>query len=263
MARADRDEDLRSLLDDLETTLSALRDELDARDDRDGRDAVQSGGRPSDGRTRRSRRRRTRTPPRPPSLSELFGFTERYTIPTLIAMLEATIQSLELLGGVLRLADPERSALDRPGDERDRSATRLAGDVGRGAVSGVERALSELRTALSETDLPDDEASQELLAEARRLSEEVADRLAETRRAGDAERYYRGEESAGPADADRSRADRARDDRPRDDRPRATEIDVEAELESIRDEVDGRSDDDDRGDDDRGDDDGSGEAREA
>ena len=73
----DRDE-LAAQLDELEATLTDLRSEL------------RSEGR--------------RGPPRPPRLGELLRFTEEYTIPTLIALLEATIKSLELLQRPLRLA---------------------------------------------------------------------------------------------------------------------------------------------------------------
>ncbi|MDQ2053732.1 hypothetical protein [Halobellus sp. H-GB7] len=193
-SRDPADEDLPALLDDLDRTLAALRDELREADDPSRQRAETA----DDSRLGGERGRRRGTRPRPPSLSELFRFTEQYTLPTLIATLETAIQSLELLRGMLRLADPERSAFERSDRARGSSTVRLSdgvAGVGRGAVSGVERALSELQTALSESDLPE-ESSRELLEDARRLSAEVSTRLAETSRESDAERYgYRRDES--------------------------------------------------------------------
>ncbi|WP_049984899.1 DUF7547 family protein [Halobellus rufus] len=276
MSARDSDEDLQTLVEELEATLTALRSELD---DRDGApDTLGTTDRPDAERgdlERRSRRRVSRErsrPPRPPSVSELLRFTERYTLPTLISTLEATIQSLELLRGALRLADPDRSAFDGS-DRTGRSSTARLGDgvagVGRGAVSGVERALSELQTALSESDLPEDDDSRDLLEDARRLSEEVSDRLAEASGERDADRYgYRrtDRESASTRERSGSEASTAgveisvRDARDEDatseeaaagEPDDATEddgesgdapsVDVEAELASIKDEVDGRS----------------------
>ncbi|MFB6090175.1 MAG: hypothetical protein ABEJ97_03875 [Halobellus sp.] len=250
------DEDLPALLDDLDRTLSSLRTELERRDEsasrRDGDDR---------GREPRRRRRdrspfRAPRPPRPPSVPELFRFTEQYTIPTVIAILETTIKSLELLRGVLRLADPDRSAFDRDAaGARDASTAARFGDgvtgLGRGAVSGVERALSELQTALSEADLPEDESSGELLDDARRLSEEVSDRLAAASERGRRESEPRRNESErredrpgavdidvtgarGESESDEETAEGAEGEAP-------PEVDVEAELASIKDEVEGRS----------------------
>lgn len=117
--------------------------------------------------------------PRPPGPLELLRFTERYTLPTLIALLEATIRSLELLRATLRLADPDRR-IDGDGVGGiggDGSHDRLA-DVRDGTAAGVRRTLSELRTALSETDLPREATSRELLEDARELSAEIDDLLA-------------------------------------------------------------------------------------
>jgi len=256
-------EDLRTLLDDLDRTLSSLRTELERRDDVSRREV--------DDRRRETRGRRERGPfglprsarppgstrgPRPPSVSELFRFTEEYTIPTVIAILETTIRSLELLRGVLRLADPDRSAFDRDtGSRGDRTTAARLGDgvtgLGRGAVSGVERALSELQTALSEADLPEDEPSRELLDEARRLSDEVADRLAEASERPDRasggrrrDREWGGSERrSGAVDIDVTSAREAAGEGEPADGPggEPPEVDVEAELASIKDEVERRS----------------------
>ncbi|MDI2598457.1 hypothetical protein QA786_14810, partial [Listeria monocytogenes] len=92
-----------------------------------------------------------------------------HTLPTLVATLEATIQALELLRGFLRLVDP--AASERPTD-----------DVPPGARATVGRALSDLRSALEGTDLPDDPAARELVADARDLAADVESRLDASRR---------------------------------------------------------------------------------
>jgi hypothetical protein len=136
MARRD-DRELRALLADLDETLDRLRDELDDRDDR---------------------------PParrEPPSVGELVRFTEEHTIPTTVAVLEATVAALELLQGLLGLVT--RSGRDgrSPG-------------AGSEAVGGV---VSELRRALSEVDLPDDPETRDVVREARDLTEAVERRV--------------------------------------------------------------------------------------
>ncbi|WP_144900959.1 DUF7547 family protein [Halobellus captivus] len=273
MAPRDSEADLRELVAELEATLSALRAELD--DDRPAERSIETrreADAPDDRRSPRPTPTRRRRSPSPPSLSELFRFTEQYTLPTLIATLEATIQSLELLRGALRLADPERSAFDGSGRADHSSTSRLSdgvAGVGRGAVSGVERALSELQTALSESELPEDETSRTLLEDARQLSEEVSDRLAGASSAREADRYgYRREDrtstasdtsrradetaasggveiavrdsadSSDSSDSPDSGGDRTADPGDERDADESPQVDVEAELASIKDEVD-------------------------
>lgn len=157
-----RDEDLEARLDELEAVLTELRRDL-RETERDRRAPLQ--------------------PPRPPRLSELVRFTEQYTIPTIIALLETTIKSLELLQGTLRLVDPSRSVAG----DASATADRLA-DVRDGASAGLARSLSELRTALSEADLPEEAASRSIIADARDLTAEIEDRIEEGRREADAAR---------------------------------------------------------------------------
>ena len=268
----DRDEDLADLLAELETTLTELRGELRAggRNAPDPLDRRGSPDRPDrrDTPERRSApdRRRDRSGlPRPPSVSELFRFTEQYTLPTLISTLEATIRALELLRGTLRLVDG-RSAFD-DADRRGRSSTARLGDgvagVGREAVSGVERALSELEAALSESDIPNERAGDDLLGEARALSAEITDRLDAaqegSRRRSDSPRD-REQPGRGAADTpDRGSdavtievtdSDGGGHETDADDggghetdadagAERHPEVDIDAELESIRHEVRG------------------------
>lgn len=203
---ADADVDLGPLLAELQDTLEDLRSEL--------------GG----SRARPSPRLR------PPTPRELLRFTEQHTIPTLIALLEANVRLLELARGALRLADP--SAGSTAASDALSGAARDGADA---TLARLDDALSELRTALSETDLPDDPAARSLLGEARTLAGEVEDRLGEARDRADAgRRDRRSERTTIPvrdpgADADDERGKG-------DDRPA---VDVDAELDSIREEVRG------------------------
>lgn len=170
-----RDDELEERLDELEDVLTELRRDL--------------------GESERDRR----GPPRPPRLSELLRFTEQYTIPTVIALLETTIKSLELLRGTLRLADPGRSVTGDAGATADRLA-----DVRDGASAGLARSLSELRTALSEADLPEEAASRSIIADARDLTAEIESRIEEGRREADAARRPTRRDDDGGNRTDRS-----------------------------------------------------------
>ena len=235
-SRDPRDDDPEERLDELEDVLSELRADL------------------------RETERDRRGPPRPPRLSELVRFTERYTIPTIIALLETTIKSLELLQGTLRLADPGRSV----GEGAEGAGDRLA-DVRDGATAGLSRSLSELRTALSEADLPEEAASRSIIADARDLTAEIESRIDEGRSEADAARDRRlgrdrdRRRDDGSRKRSEGRSDRGDDASPvqidvtdpgeggddgaegggAEDADDLPEVDVESELESIKRQIDG------------------------
>ncbi|WP_424013363.1 DUF7547 family protein [Halorubrum xinjiangense] len=257
-SRDPHDDDLEERLDELEDVLSELRADL------------------------RETERDRRGPPRPPRLSELVRFTEQYTIPTVIALLETTIKSLELLQGTLRLADPGRSAVEGAAGAGDRLA-----DVRDGATTGLARSLSELRTALSEADLPEEAASRSIIADARDLTAEIESRIDEGRREADTARDRRlgrdRDHRRDDAGRERDRSDRGRDrgemrsderddgspvqidvtdpgesgddgaeDGASGDADDPPEVDVESELESIKRQIDGDEVDPDAGENDPG-----------
>jgi len=174
------DEELTVLLADLERTLTDLRSAID--------EDVRRGLRDE----RRPRRR-------PPTPGEILRFTEEYTLPTVIALLEATVQSLELLRAVLRLAGPGSTA----DDLRGRLASRRTPET-----AALRDAMADLRDALTGADLPEDSAARSVLTDARELTAEIDDRLEETT-------------------SDRRREAPAR--RERDPSPRGVAIDVEEE----------------------------------
>jgi hypothetical protein len=178
------DEELAALLDDLETTLSTLRSELESERHGD---------------------RRGPRPPRPPSMRDLLRFTEEYTIPAVIALLEANVRALKTTQRVLRMADPERAARAESSAARDRLDA-----AGRGALDQLERSLTDLSTALSEVDLPSDPESRDIAAEARDLTAEIEARVADARERR--ERRDRDGSERGGADRGDSGRDRRRTD---------------------------------------------------
>jgi hypothetical protein len=208
------DPDLHVLVTDLERTLRDLRGVLE----RDA-DSV--------------RERDGSSLPRPPSPRVLLRFTEEYTIPATVATLEAAVRGLELLGGAIRLLDgrdPRRSEERRGGrDAADvlADASAVAGERaaagGRQALSQVDEALTHLqRTYEGE---PADPAARRLLADARQLRADIDDRLGSIERAS-------AERAAAP-----------QPDREAGEPERGPQVDVDAELESLKERA-GRGDDD-------------------
>jgi len=187
------DEELAVLLADLERTLTELRSAID-----------------EDVRPQR----------RPPTPGEILRFTEEYTLPTVIALLEATVQSLELLRAVLRLAGPQPT--------EDRLHERLASRSGPEATA-LRDALSDLRDALTGADLPEDSAAKSILTDARDLTEEIDDRLDEPSADEGRERVESGERGVA-IDVEEEEEDG---------------VDVDAELASIKESMEGDEKDDD------------------
>lgn len=149
--------------------------------------------------------------PRPPSPREVLRFTGEYAIPAAIAVMEANIRTLELLQRVIR-------ATDRSGDAagvRERTA-----DLSRETLARLDGALAELGSAIEDADLPQDEEARALLSEARELNDEIRERIGRPRGAGDAPGTAA--DDGGLAESDPG-----------------VDIDVEDELEQIRDEIDG------------------------
>lgn len=123
--------------------------------------------------------------PRPPTPSELLRFTEGYTIPAVIAALEASIKTLEVLAVALRVADgrPLDAASGRTTQGSDAFSTSAIGRVGRDRLAASSRetlhrlddALAELQSAAAGE--PSNPELQQLLGEARELRADVDDRL--------------------------------------------------------------------------------------
>lgn len=165
----DPDEDLEDRVRELEETLEALHEELEGRDRR-----LMARG--------------------PPSVRDVLRFADEFAIPAAIAILDANRRMLELVQGAIHAT------------ERGRAAGEGSATIGREAVDRLDRALTELQTALQESSLPENAEARQLLQEAKNLRDEIDERMAEP---GDT-----GDESS------------------------AVEIDIDGEIDSIRDELD-------------------------
>ncbi|MFC7230461.1 hypothetical protein ACFQMM_02120 [Saliphagus sp. GCM10025308] len=160
--RNDRD-DLAEALRELSATLNALRDELE-----------------DDARSRNHRRRQF--PLRPPTPGELARFGDEVAIPALIATLEANIRALEALRRGLKLARGQRAVRDAATDAADRTVDRSS-ELRDTTLTHLDRALRELQNAVSgdadEVGIEVDDRTRTLLEDARRLRDDIDQRLAE------------------------------------------------------------------------------------
>ncbi|MFD1515615.1 DUF7547 family protein [Halomarina rubra] len=253
------DDDLAALLDELSGTLDRLQTELDAdrgrgrrpdrREDRTERSDERSAERPRDEGRRDAPRRRERTTPSLPRPGRFLQFTEEYTIPALIAFLEANIRALELLRGLLRLLN---------GGE---VSERRVESVGRRTLGRVDDLLVDLQDAVEGT--PSNPEARDLLDDARSLRADIDERIASGGYRdrvredselvpGDSGHDRRPDDRRGRdppvtidvTDGDDSPGERARrrgEDHP-EGRARRDEVDVDSELDSLRKEVRGDED---------------------
>ena len=155
--------------------------------------------------------------PRPPTPRELLELTDRYAIPTAIAVLEANVRALELLQRLIRLADTERAAEA----EADRMRSR-AEAISRVTLDQLDGVLEELQ----EGALPREPESRQIIEDARQLRTELREWLAEGERtvADGTSRERELTEQADEPDGTNDAAD-------------GVEIDVDEELRSIRAEL--------------------------
>ena len=213
----DRERELDESVDDLAKTLESLRAEL--RDPPEGPLGL----------------------PRPPTPGEFLRFTERYTIPALISILETSIRTLELLAAAIRVADDrslDGSSTGRRGADEPR--TDSIASASRRTLQTLDDALADLQSAAAGGEVRNPEL-QELLSEARDLRAEVDDRLADAT-AGSPRRPRETEQEpvnievkGGDDESDRDETD---DDDARDADERDLGVDVDRELESIKRELD-------------------------
>ncbi|WP_226481892.1 DUF7547 family protein [Natrinema amylolyticum] len=242
---ADSDDELADAVRELARTIDALRDELEGP---------------------RSRRR---PPLRPPTPRELLRFTDEVALPAVLAVLETSVRALEAFQRSLKVVRTGQEARDRTSAATEATSER-ASELRRTTLSQLDSVLSELQRAASEGGLPADEEARDLLTEARELRDDVDSRLRDA-----AERESRIESTDsdldrpasesgvtidiedGPLTDDGTETDRADDDPDRD-----SAVDVDAELETLRDQYadgngDSSEDDSKAGDSSEGDTDGS------
>jgi len=194
----DSSSDVQAQLDELTRALEALQAELE-------------------------RTPRRRSPfPHPPSMDELRRFTSEVAIPGLVFMLETNVRALKHLQRTLRLAEDAERAREGGSDVSARASR-----AGATALSRLEDALADVQNALEGQ--PTDGEASDLLADARRLREEIQDQL----------------EAAAPDEPGRDGTGERTGSDDAESEP-GPEVDVEAELNSIKDQM---QDDEDEGDD--------------
>lgn len=143
--------------------------------------------------------------PRPPTAKELIRFTSDVTIPAAILVLKTNIEALKLLRRALRLAEGRPATASSSSGVQERAA-----QLSQATLARLDDALSDLQGAV-EGRPPDSEAS-ELLTEARQLRESIAEQLAESE-------SIDGDEGDGIEGTE-------------------VQVDVDAELQSIKDDID-------------------------
>lgn len=170
--------------------------------------------------------------PRPPSPRELMRFTSDVAIPGAILILRTNVEALKLLQRALRMADGRSPTTGTSGGAVRERAEQLS----QVSLSRLDGALSDLQAAVEGS--PQDDAARELLAEARELRADVQSRLED--RAADRTDAASPEGDDSDASAGGDAQDSAADDGPL---PEAQDVpvDVDAELQSLKQEVNGGS----------------------
>lgn len=202
----DRDDELADLLGELADTLRRLEAEV-------GPD--------------RPRRGPFGLPP-PPSPRDVMRFTGEYAIPTAIAVLEVNVRILELVGAALRAGATAEESRQRRGEVADR----LRGET----VSQLERALAEIQRAVEEGNLPQTPEVREIVEEARRLNADIREYVREADETVEDERQAERRVERRPERWSERGTSIPIDggDEGEDAEDGGVEIDVEEELESIK-----------------------------
>ncbi|EMA30309.1 DUF7547 family protein [Haloarcula japonica] len=144
--------------------------------------------------------------PRPPTPGELLRFTSDVTIPAVILVLKTNIEALKLLRRALRMAEGRPTSTGSASDE----VRQRASDLSRATLSRLDGALTDLQQAVEGR--PEDEDTRELIQEAQQLRDQIQDRLADE-----------------PGMSEEVDPDQVTD----------VPVDVDAELRSIKDDIDG------------------------
>ncbi|WP_254763901.1 DUF7547 family protein [Natrinema marinum] len=185
-------------------------------------------------------RPRRRPPLRPPTPREVLRFTDEVALPATLAVLEASVRALEAFQQSLRVVRGGREARDRTTAAAEATSER-ASELRRTTLSQLDSVLAELQRATSEGGLPADEQARDLLEDARRLRDDVDRRLrdAADRETETADTDRTGSEGGVTIDIDDGPlgdVEHSGDaEREAEDDGRDSAVDVDAELETLRD----------------------------
>ncbi|MFW5919304.1 MAG: DUF7547 family protein [Halanaeroarchaeum sp.] len=205
--RDDREE-LADLAADLESVLRDLRVEIEPNGKR--------GTLVSD------RRRGPLGFPRPPEPRRVLRFADEVAIPATIAVLEANVKLLQALQRGIRMTESGRRVREEGSAMGDRAA-----DVSRTTLDRLGSTLEDLQDATARGGTPEGGPARELIEEARRLRDEIDTRLREaegTTTLGDFQERGERDDRDEPDDSD---SDPVSADN-------GVHVDVEAELDSLK-----------------------------
>ncbi|WP_049923425.1 DUF7547 family protein [Halopiger djelfimassiliensis] len=209
---ADRDDDeLVDAVRELTRTIDELREELDTTSPR------------------------RRPPLRPPTPRELLAFTDDVAIPATLAVLESSVRTLEAFQRGLEIVRTEREVRDRASEMTATTSDR-AGDLRRTTLSQLDSVLAELQRAVSSGTLSADEDARDLLTEARELRDEVDERLRNATSSAESERTDSSTAVEIDIDDHRPQTDGTDDGRTDGADGPDPGVDVDAELETLRDQ---------------------------
>ena len=204
--------DLADLAGDLETVLRDLRSEIEP-----------------------DRQRVRRGPfglPRPPRPRQVLAFADEVAIPATIAVLEANVKLLQALQRAIRLSEGGRRVREGSSTMGDRAA-----EASRTTLDRLGSTLEDLQTATERGGLPESGPARELIEEARNLRDEIDRRLREAEGTTTLEDF----QDAGGGDDTEDAAENENRDEGRDDEldeldagPTEVPVDVEAELDSLK-----------------------------
>lgn len=214
----DHDDELAAAIRELTRTIDELRTELDD-----------------------SHRRPPLRPPipRPPSPGEFLRLTDEVAVPALLAALEASVRTLEAFQRGLKLVRTEREVRDQVRETAGATGTGAsdrASELRKTTLSQLDTVLAELQRAVSEDALPADEEARDLLAEARELRDDVDTRLRNAGRARDLGSDRNDGRKTIEIEIDEPGADEPDDvDFPEETADPNPSVDVDAELETLKD----------------------------
>jgi hypothetical protein len=160
--------------------------------------------------------------PRPPEPRRVLRFADEVAIPATIAVLEANVKLLQALQRGIRMTESGRRVKAEGSAVGDRAA-----DVSRSTLDRLGSTLEDLQDATARGGTPESGPARELIEEARRLRDEIDQRL-------------RDAQGTTTLDDFQDRGERDDRDEPDDAEPEAesaaseVHVDVDAELDSLK-----------------------------
>lgn len=163
--------------------------------------------------------------PRPPEPRRVLRFADKVAIPATIAVLEANVKLLQALQRAIRMTESGR----RVREEGSAMGTRAA-DVSRSTLDRLGSTLEELQEATEGGGMPESGPARDLIEDARRLRDEIDARLREAQ--GTTLEDFQDADDHGGEDGVESDAQETETNSSATDVP----VDVEAELDSLKDQ---------------------------